>query len=120
MDIDDAAKRSAELENAAEAVHHAKLLLVDLDRRQNMNREGTRVLKGKPRHDNFWVLCPGGVFLQGSQPSVFSLLEAESEKFKSEIEIAREALKTRVVELARLEGPDSALEKLSQGFQLRP
>lgn len=47
ISIDDAAKHSATLESTAEAVMHAKTLLVELDRRQNQTREGIRALRSQ-------------------------------------------------------------------------
>eukprot|EP00744_Colponema_vietnamica_P022808 GILI01032851.1.p1 GENE.GILI01032851.1~~GILI01032851.1.p1 ORF type:complete len:186 (-),score=34.89 GILI01032851.1:149-706(-) len=47
LGIEDAAKHSASLESTAEAVMHAKTLLVELDRRQNQTREGIRALRSQ-------------------------------------------------------------------------
>jgi hypothetical protein len=121
MDVDAAARRSTEVELAAEAVHHSNAHLVALDRRLNQTREGIRAIKkGDCGAGGVWVLCPGGVFvLAPSSAKAMEHLEADMALVGQHIQAERETLKSHVVELARLEGPDSALATLNQGFHLR-
>lgn len=119
-DIDATAKRSAEIENAVESIEHGKQLLIDLDRRLNMNREGSRALRQQSSKKKIWVLCPGGVFVQGSKDAVLAHLDSDTNETRRRVEVTRDELKVRVVELAHLEGPDSALQRLNMGFELKP
>ena len=85
IDTTDAARRSAELEAAADAVMETQHLLVELDRRQNLNREGFRALKN---------------------------LQKEQEEFRAQTEVERKRLaeeqarKDAGAESARTIGPD--------------
>ena len=182
--LDDAARHSADLESTAEAVMHAKALLVDLDRRLNQTREGIRALRSIQEtqhaalrrreaaaaivHDNdalarrriaalvgmpgvaeavaasdaateallggssgsgsgssspapapttfvtsqpMWLLCSGGAFVRTDQARAYDKLLKTSHETRHE-------LKTRVADLARLEGVDSALARANAGFDL--
>ena len=122
--IDEVARHSTDLELVAEAVHHSKEYLVALDRRLNQTREGLRNLTSNSQniHDDspVWLLCPGGIFVQAkTSRAAMKQLEGEMGRTAKQIEAEREKLKGLVVELARLEGPDSALARLHQGFSLR-
>jgi hypothetical protein len=120
VDIDTAARRTAELEAAAEAVEHAKHFVVDIDRRLHMDREGMRAIKKSDEHplSKSWVLCPGGIFLQSSNAAVSHLLKREMDDLTTRQKRAQTELKARVVELAHLEGLDTTLERL-KGFDLQ-
>ena len=125
MDIDEAARRSTDLELAAEAVAHGKAHLVALDRRLNQTREGVRAMKttgvvGGDGNRHVWVLCPGGVFVRAASAAIaLQHLESDISGLGRKIEAERSALKQHVVALARLEGPDSALANLNKGFHLQ-
>lgn len=138
------ARHSSELERAGEAVIEAKQLLVDLDRRANQFREASRAIgnsynfrddaahaASKSSHEEvsrnraagrkpLYVLCAGATFVKGTVSSVSQYLRDDQRKTKDAIENARSELKQRVVELAELEGPDSAIARLNAGFELRP
>ncbi|CUG94071.1 Hypothetical protein, putative [Bodo saltans] len=120
VDIDTAARRTAELEGAAEAVEHAKHFVVDIDRRLHMDREGLRAIKKSDEHplSSSWVLCPGGVFLQAPKASIAQFLKSEMNELTARQQLAQAELKARVVELAHLEGLDTTLDRL-KGFNLR-
>lgn len=122
IDMESAARRSAELETAAEAVEHAKNFVVDIDRRIHMDREGLRALKKSNEHQHpltqSWLLCPGGVFIKSANNSIMHVLQTEMDDLTSRQQRAQEELKARVVELAHLEGLDTTLERL-RGFELR-
>jgi hypothetical protein len=131
QDDDELVKRMAELEAAAEDVEHQKRLLVDLDRRANLLREGSRALKDRaavplPRgkiptsKQKIWLLSAGGAFIRTTEGEALVRMEQDRQKTTVDVEDAREELKRRVVLLAHLEGPDSALSKLYQGFDLKP
>ena len=132
-DDDAVMKRMAELELAAEDVEVQKQLLVDLDRRSNLLREGARALKDResssasdvvgipPGRRPIWLLSSGGgVFLRTTEAEARVVMDEDAKKTRSDIEDARDELKRRVCLLAELEGPDSALHRLYQGFDLKP
>lgn len=120
VDMEAAARRTAELEAAAEAIEHAKHFVVDIDRRLHMDREGLRSLKKSADHSlaSSWVLCPGGVFLLSTNASISNLLRCEMDDLTARQQLAQAELKARVVELAHLEGLDATLERL-KGFDLK-
>ena len=173
----DPARKSAQIESAAEAVLEGKQLLVDLDKRANATREAINALKSKrilpaapvssasqqdrslkhpgeisslykkPRGDGYvppassssnnnvnsiisnlplygnnkkvFLLCNGGTFVQFQKKNALVQLEQDQKDTARSVEEARDALKEAVAELARLEGPDSALAKLHAGFDLK-
>ena len=131
-DDDAVMTRMAELELAAEDVEVQTQLLVDLDRRANLLREGSRAMKdratasqktvvGPPSTENpIWMLASGGVFLKTSEGEALATIEEDSKRTKKDIDDARDELKLRVRLLAELEGPDSALQRLYGGFDLKP
>lgn len=112
-----------ELELALEQVVEAKQYLVDLDRRSNQLREAQRRLKTDPRltEENPWILCSGSTFVSSdlNYGETRRYFEWQQRHVKEEIELARASLKEKVLTLAQLEGPDSALAHLNEGFELR-
>jgi hypothetical protein len=122
MELDEQARRSAELEDAIEAVEHGRHLLCALDKRLNQTREGVNAVKKLvPIHQSFlWVLRPGAIFVRGTKRQVLSALEDDSCMIKDRIDTGRDELKERVTRLAHLEGLDCALARLNAGFDLRP
>jgi hypothetical protein len=128
-DDDETLKRMSDLENAAEDVEHQKRLLVELDRRSNMLREGARALKDEVAASKnpkltakreVWLLSSGGVFLRTTGADAIVHMSEDTRRTKDMVEEGRDELKRRVCGLAELEGPDSALHHLYQGFDLHP
>jgi hypothetical protein len=66
-----------------------------------------------------FLLCNGGTFVRFDRDTAMRRLEEDQRETIRSIDEARDALKDAVAELARLEGPDSALAKLNQGFNLK-
>lgn len=153
---DDSARRSAQVEAAADAVLEGKQLLIDLDRRSNATREAQTALRKLQKRASTaaaaqngdrdepsslhttpsiaaykraeqqphlprstWLQCNGGTFVKFSEAAALQRLEVDQKETLRSIDEARDALKDAVAELARLEGPDSALAKLNQGFDLK-
>lgn len=109
------------IEVAAEQVTEAKHLLVELDRRKNQYREAQRkILNNRPEED-LWVLSGGSTFVscELSHADTLKYFEWRLQQCDNEIEEAREDLKLKVAALAELEGPDSALNRLYEGFSLK-
>ncbi|CAD2217655.1 p53 and DNA damage-regulated protein 1 [Angomonas deanei] len=109
---------------AAEEVAEAKHYLVELDRRQNQLREAKRAIMKmqEPRREELYLLCSGSTFVscELDKNDTITYLSWKMQQGESDIEAAREDLKEKVAALARLEGPDSALATLYQGFDLKP
>lgn len=120
MEKDTTAERT-NIEVAAEQVTEAKHFLVELDRRKNQYREAQRkVLHTRPEED-LWVLSGGATFVRCelSHSDTLKYFEWRLQQCDAEIEEAREDLKLKVAALAQLEGPDSALNRLYDGFDLK-
>jgi hypothetical protein len=66
-----------------------------------------------------WVLCAGGVFVRAPRRAALRHLGETRAETTEMIEAARQELKAAVAEVARLEGPDSALARLHTGFDLK-
>jgi hypothetical protein len=66
-----------------------------------------------------WVLCAGGVFVRAPRRAALRHLEETRAETTEMIEAARQELKAAVAEVARIEGPDSALARLHTGFDLK-
>lgn len=66
-----------------------------------------------------FLLCNGGTFVQYSKKESLERLAQDQNNTAISVDEARDALKEAVAELARLEGPDSALAKLHAGFDLK-
>ncbi|CBZ29968.1 conserved hypothetical protein [Leishmania mexicana MHOM/GT/2001/U1103] len=110
-----------DIEIAAEEVTEAKQYLVDLDRRKNQYREAQRkILTTRPEED-LWILSGGSTFVscELSHSGTLKYFEWRLQQCDNEIERAREDLKLKVAALAELEGPDSALARLYEGFDLK-
>ncbi len=141
-DADDAARRSAQLEAAADAVLEGRQLLIDLDRRANATREAANALKRSatanaatpaslfsapaivgPRapgaEAHVWLLVNGGTFVRVARGDAQARLARDQSDTARSVGEARDALKAAVTELARLEGPTSALARLNAGFDLK-
>lgn len=66
-----------------------------------------------------WLYSSGGVFMATPRRCAAEKLEREMVKLTTAIEDGREELRQAVCELAKLEGPDSALARLNRGFELK-
>lgn len=120
LGVDDT-KRLLDTEIAAEQVAEAKHYLIELDRKQNQLREAKRkLLKEKPAEPT-WLLCSASTFVlcELSDEDTIKYLDWQLHKSERDIEEARTVLKMKVAELAHLEGPDSALAHLYEGFDLK-
>ncbi|AAQ15630.1 uncharacterized protein TEOVI_000298900 [Trypanosoma equiperdum] len=113
---------AAQLESAAEEVAEAKQYLIKLDRRQHQLKEASRALKKTPVLGDVWLLCSGGVFVRSElkYEDTLRYLSWKMGAGERDIEDCRDALKRKVAYLAELEGPDNAIAKLYEGFELTP
>ncbi|KAK7202012.1 hypothetical protein NESM_000269500 [Novymonas esmeraldas] len=109
------------IEVAAGEVTEAKQYLVDLDRRKNQYREAQRKVLATRPQDDLWVLSGGSTFVscELSHTDTLKYFEWRLQQCDNEIEEAREDLKQKVAALAALEGADSALARLYEGFDLK-
>ncbi|CCW66250.1 unnamed protein product [Phytomonas sp. Hart1] len=120
--MDNISKEQIDLECAVDQVSEARFYLIELDRRQNQIREAKRhIFKHKPDMEDVWMLCSGSTFVSCDLPhaSTIKYLEWEQREVESLIEEARDDLKRKVAALVELEGPDSALRHLHEGFNLK-
>ncbi|CCW63161.1 unnamed protein product [Phytomonas sp. EM1] len=120
--MNDIPREEIDLEFAIDQVSEARFYLIELDRRQNQIREAKRhLLKHKPDMEDVWMLCSGSTFVSCdlSHASSIKYLEWEQHEVEALIEEARDNLKRKVAALAELEGPDSALKHLHEGFDLK-
>lgn len=109
------------IEIAAEQVTEAKHYLVELDRRKNQYREAQRkILAARPEEEP-WILSGGSTFVscELSHSDTLKFFEWRLQQCDNEIEAARDDLTLRVAALAELEGADSALARLYEGFDLK-
>jgi hypothetical protein len=67
-----------------------------------------------------WLLTVGGTFVRTTVGVARTKLELDVQELHEAISEARDELKASVCEVARLEGPDSALARLHTGFDLKP
>lgn len=118
--IDDT-KQMVDAELAAEQVAEARHYLIELDRKQNQLREAKRKLKVCPEED-VWMLCSASTFVscELSHEDTVRYLDWQLRNNETAIVQARSDLKEKVAALAALEGPDSALALLYEGFDLKP
>ncbi|AIO01465.1 hypothetical protein LPMP_331730 [Leishmania panamensis] len=109
------------IEVAAEEVTEAKQYLIDLDRRKNQYREAQRKIITKRPEEDLWILSGGSTFVscELSHSDTLKYFEWRLQQCDNEIEEAREDLKLKVAALAELEGADSALARLYEGFDLK-
>ncbi|KAG5469087.1 hypothetical protein GH5_02372 [Leishmania sp. Ghana 2012 LV757] len=109
------------IEIAAEEVTEAKQYLIDLDRRKNQYREAQRKILSAPPEEDLWILSGGSTFVscELSYSDTLKYFEWRLQQCDNEIEEAREDLKLKVAALAELEGADSALARLYEGFELK-
>ena len=77
--------------------------------------------KKKPqnRSNKMWLLCSGGAFLKTDPTRAMNKLLKDQFDTDVMIEETREELRRLTTELARIEGPDSALARLHAGMELR-
>lgn len=111
----------AEIELAAQEIAEGKHYLIELDRRQNQYREARRELLKRIPDEDVYFLCNGSTFVLNEAGNTAGILffDQKLKESETEIEAARNSLKRKVAELAALEGPDSALEELYKGFNLK-
>jgi hypothetical protein len=69
---------------------------------------------------NQWLFTSSGVFVRTRMAAAEAKLSLEVRELTEATEEAREELKNAVCDVARLEGADSALSRLRQGFDLKP
>ena len=70
--------------------------------------------------DQLWLLCEGDVFLQTNLATGEKKLRSDATALAEAVEVAQQELNGAVRELAELEGVDSAIGALHQGFNLKP
>lgn len=110
------------IEVAAEQVSEAKQYLIDLDRRKNQYREARRKIINTQPEEDLWILSGGSTFVscELGHSDTIKYFDWRLQQCENEIEAARDDLKEKVASLAELEGPDSALARLYEGFDLKP
>lgn len=110
-----------EIEIVSQEITEGKHYLIELDRRQNQYREARRKLIKSSIDEDVYILCNGSTFVKSEvgTPKTILFFDEKLRNGESEILKAREALKQKVAQLARLEGPNSALAELYQGFDLK-
>lgn len=67
-----------------------------------------------------WLFSSAGFFVKTTVRAATTKLELEQRELKDAITEARDELKAAVCDVARLEGPDSAIARLNKGFDLKP
>lgn len=121
LGVDDT-KRMVDSEISADQVAEGRHYLIELDRKQNQLREARRkLLKTRPDADgDIWMLCSASTFVscELSHKDTVKYLDWQLHENELAIEAARTDLMEKVTELAMLEGPDSALAHLHEGFGL--
>ena len=108
---------------------HAVLSMVAASQQYQRHRQGgagsvrgggERKMSQPPLVDTrqLWLLCSGGHFLLAPIAVANAVVREELKELSAAKEEAHATLKESVAELAHLEGPESALHRLHQGFQL--